>query len=66
MLNIRGIKVYTQDELMDNLVIGIKTQTDEKDWQEHIDTASNYIADTIGESTHYVRGYLRKALRLER
>jgi hypothetical protein len=66
MLNIRGVKVYTQDEILENLATGIRQHTDENDWQEHIDTASSYIADAIEESDLYVNKYLSVKLGLKR
>jgi hypothetical protein len=66
MLNIRGVKVFTQDELLDNLATDISKNVGDNDWAEHIDMISGYVAAMIGESEHYVQGYLKKALRLER
>jgi hypothetical protein len=66
MLNIKGVKVYTQDELLDNLSIDISKNVGDNDWMEHIDMISGYVAAMINESEHYVQGYLKKALRLER
>jgi hypothetical protein len=66
MLNIRGEKIFTQTELMDNLAAYIDDSVGGQDQFDHIDHISGYVAGMIIESEHYVQGYLKKALRLER
>ena len=66
MLNIRGEKIFTQTELMDNLASYIDDNIGSNDHEEHAYMVSGYVAGMINESEHYVQGYLRKALRLER
>ena len=64
MLNIRGEKIFTQTELMENLVAYIDEGIAEHN--EVIDLIAPYIGGMINEDAHYVQGYLKKAIRLER
>lgn len=66
MLNINGEKIFTQTELMENLVKSIKFNIPDTLHDQHILLRSVEIGDMIGESEHYVRGYLRRALKLQR
>jgi len=66
MLNIRGEKIFTQTELMDNLVAYIDDAVAENVRELYINTIAAGIGGVINESEHYVQGYLKKALRLER
>jgi hypothetical protein len=64
MLNIKGVKVYTQDELLDNLSAYIDDSVGGSDIEEHVVLISSYVAGMIGESENYVQGYLKKSLNL--
>ena len=64
MLNIKGEKIFTQTELLENLVRSIKQNIPDTLHDQHILLRSAEIGDMIGESEHYVQGYLRT--RLER
>lgn len=66
MLNINGEKIFTQTELLENLTTYIEDSVGENDWEDHVYMMSGYVAAMIGNDEHYVRGYLRRALKLQR
>jgi len=66
MLNIKGEKIFTQTELLENLTYSIKRTIPCALQDQHILMRAIEIGDMIGESKEYVQGYLKKALRLER
>jgi hypothetical protein len=66
MLNIRGEKIFTQTELLENLIEFLNRCVGDEDRETVVGIIYPYVAAMIGETEHYVQGYLKKALRLER
>ena len=66
MLNINGVKIYTQTELLENMVRSIKRNIPFALQSQHVLLRAAEIGDIIGESKEYVMGYLSKSLGLRR